>query len=149
MERLNRILVLACLNNRFISFFLSMIHPQSGEVQFCNAGHNPPLLVRKDGKIEWLEGGGPVLGILPDISYTEEFVKLEKRDVVVFYSDGVTEANNPLGEEYGEKRLAEFVQMSPPSTSRPNSTGAHSESPELDRRRYRSRRHYPCGRPKT
>ena len=111
MERLNRILVLASLNNRFISFFLSMIHPLSGEVQFCNAGHNSPLLVRHDGKIEWLEGGGPVLGILPDISYEEESVKLEKGDVTVFYSDGVTEANNPNGEEYGEKRLADFVRM--------------------------------------
>ena len=111
MERLNRILVLASLNNRFISFFLSMIHPLSGEIQFCNAGHNSPLLVRQDGKIEWLEGGGPVLGILPDISYAEESVKLEKGDIAVLYSDGVTEANNPSGEEFGEKRLADFVQM--------------------------------------
>jgi sigma-B regulation protein RsbU (phosphoserine phosphatase) len=111
MERLNRILVLASLNNRFISFFLSMIHPLSGEVQFCNAGHNAPLLVRQDGRIEWLEGGGPVLGILPDISYTEESLKLEQGDVAVFYSDGVTEANNPSSEEFGEKRLADFVQM--------------------------------------
>ncbi|MFN8005514.1 MAG: SpoIIE family protein phosphatase [Terriglobia bacterium] len=111
LERLNRILVQASLNSRFISLFLCMIHPLSGEICYTNAGHNAPLVVRSQGTIEWLESGGPVLGILPEVVYTEESVRVEKGDIAVFYSDGVTEANNPQGEEFGEKRLAEYVQM--------------------------------------
>lgn len=109
VERLNRILTAASLNNRFISFFFSVVVPATGEMSYCNAGHNPPLLVRSSGQIEWLDGGGPVLGILPEIPYEERQIQLEPGEVVVLFSDGVTEAANSEGEEFGENRLAELA----------------------------------------
>jgi sigma-B regulation protein RsbU (phosphoserine phosphatase) len=111
LERLNRILTAASLNDRFISFFLSVLDPASGEMIYCNAGHNPPLLVRKNGQVHWLSGGGPVLGILPGINYPEQRCSLDLGDVVVFYSDGVVEASNPSEQMFEESRLAEIVQQ--------------------------------------
>jgi phosphoserine phosphatase RsbU/P len=111
VERLNRILTAASLNSRFISFFFSVVRPETGEITYCNAGHNPPLLVRAGGQVELLEGGGPVLGILPDIAYEEHRCWLKPGEVVVLFSDGVTEATNPAGEEFGEQRLAAVAQQ--------------------------------------
>jgi serine phosphatase RsbU (regulator of sigma subunit) len=111
VERLNRILTAASLNNRFISFFFSVVRPETGEITYCNAGHNPPLLVRSGGQVECLEGGGPVLGILPDLAYEEHRCWLQPGEVVVLFSDGVTEATNPAGEEFGEQRLAAVAQQ--------------------------------------
>jgi phosphoserine phosphatase RsbU/P len=111
VERLNRILTAVSLNNRFISFFFSVVRPETGEITYCNAGHNPPLLVRSGGQVECLEGGGPVLGILPDLAYEEHRCWLQPGEVVVLFSDGVTEATNPAGEEFGEQRLAAVAQQ--------------------------------------
>jgi len=80
-------------------------------LRFANAGHNPPIMVRASGETQRLEGGGPVLGILPPAGYTEECKRLERGDMLVLYSDGVTEANNPDYEEYGEERLIEVLKQ--------------------------------------
>jgi serine phosphatase RsbU (regulator of sigma subunit) len=111
VERLNRILTAATLNSRFISFFFSLVRPETGEVTYCNAGHNPPLLVRSGGQVEWLEGGGPVLGILPETVYEEHRCWLQPGEVVVLFSDGATEATDSMGEEFGERRLAALAQQ--------------------------------------
>jgi phosphoserine phosphatase RsbU/P len=111
VERLNRILTAATLNSRFISFFFSLVRPETGEVTYCNAGHNPPLLVRSGGQVEWLEGGGPVLGILPETVYEEHRCWLQPGEVVVLFSDGATEATDSTGEEFGERRLAALAQQ--------------------------------------
>ncbi len=108
VARLNRSLAATCPRNRFITFFLSIIDATTGEITFCNAGHNPPLLVRASGHIEKLEGGGPVLGILPAMTYQRQQCCMEPGDMVVLYSDGVTEAANPAGEEF-EERLPELA----------------------------------------
>src|SRR5947209_10034239 len=100
MTRLNRITSANCPSNRFISLFFCFLDGDSGELTFCNAGHNPPLIVRANGDYEQLKGGGPVLGILPSIEYNEHRTALDKGDVLVIYSDGVTEAVNPAGEEF-------------------------------------------------
>jgi serine phosphatase RsbU (regulator of sigma subunit) len=109
MDRLNRILTAAGLNDRFITFFYALFNPDTLQLAYCNAGHNPPLLIRANGTSEWLEGGGPVLGILPGIKYEKQQATLREGDVVLLYSDGITEANNPGGEEFGEKRLLESL----------------------------------------
>jgi sigma-B regulation protein RsbU (phosphoserine phosphatase) len=111
LSRLNRILTAASLNNRFISFFLSILDPESGEMVYCNAGHNPPLLVRTNGQVHWLSGGGPVLGVLPGANYPEERCRLDLGDVVVLYSDGVVEACNASDQLFEESRLAEILQQ--------------------------------------
>jgi len=106
--RLNRSLVGTCPANRFITFFFAILDATSGDIAFCNAGHNPPFLVRASGAIEQLEGGGPVLGILPNMTYQRRQIRMEPGDLLVLYSDGVTEAANPAGEEF-EDRLPQLA----------------------------------------
>lgn len=110
-DRLNRVLTAAALNSRFISFFFALFDPPSGELIYSNAGHNPPLLIRASGKVEWLTGGGPVLGIVPDACYEEVRCVLNSGDVAVLYSDGVTDATNAQDEDFGEARLSELLQL--------------------------------------
>jgi serine phosphatase RsbU (regulator of sigma subunit) len=112
VARLNRSVAATCPDNRFVTFFYSRLNLRSGELAYCNAGHNPPLLVRSDGTVEHLEGGGPVLGILPGIGYQERSCQLEAGDLLLLYSDGVTEAQSPGGEEFGEERLEEILRKS-------------------------------------
>ena len=106
--RLNRSLIGTCPSNRFITFFFAIIDASSGDIAFCNAGHNPPFVVRAGGAIERLEGGGPVLGILPAMTYQGRECHMEPGDLLVLYSDGVTEAANLAGEEF-EDRLPELA----------------------------------------
>jgi serine phosphatase RsbU (regulator of sigma subunit)/pSer/pThr/pTyr-binding forkhead associated (FHA) protein len=112
VARLNRSVAATCPDNRFVTFFFSLLNLRSGELAFCNAGHNPPLLARSDGRVERLEGGGPVLGILPGLSYQERSCVMEDGDMLLLYSDGVTEAKSPSDEEFGEERLEEILRKS-------------------------------------
>ena len=110
VTRLNRVLRANCPANRFITFFVGVLDPASGELTYVNAGHNPPLLVRAGGEVETLPATGLILGILPAAKYEEKTCRLEKGDVLVMYSDGVTEASRPeVDEEYGEERLARLA----------------------------------------
>jgi sigma-B regulation protein RsbU (phosphoserine phosphatase) len=106
MTRLNRITSANCPSNRFISLFFCILDGDTGDLTFCNAGHNPPLIIRAGGTYEQLKGGGPVLGILPTIDYEEYHARLDTGDALVIYSDGVTEANNPAGDEFEIEGLA-------------------------------------------
>jgi len=109
MVRLNHSVAAHSPANRFITMFFGVIDPRGGEVVFCNAGHNPPILVRKTGEVEMLPGKGTVLGILPEVGYVEQRAELRPGDVLAVYSDGVTEDVSPAGEEFGEARLAETL----------------------------------------
>lgn len=109
MTRLNRGTTAHSPTNRFISFFFSVINPQTGQVQYCNAGHNPPLLVRTDGTVERLETGGMLLGLFAGARFEEGQVVMNPGDTLVIYSDGVSEANNPAGEEFDEERLVQLA----------------------------------------
>jgi phosphoserine phosphatase RsbU/P len=111
MTRLNKATCVKCPSNRFITFFFCVLDLVSGEVKFANAGHNPPILVRASGETKLLEGGGPVLGILPPAIYAEQCEHLDLGDILVLYSDGITEANNPDYDEYGEDRLIEVLKQ--------------------------------------
>lgn len=119
VTRLNRVICSNCPSNRFITFFIAVLDPKSGDLAFCNAGHNPPILARANGQVELLKGGGVILGILPQASYDEQHSRLFGGDVLVLYSDGVTEAvrHGNSDEEFGEDRLAELVASSNQLTS--------------------------------
>lgn len=109
--RLNRITAANCPGNCFITFFAAILDPASGEMQYCNAGHNPPLLLNKNGEVEPLGATGMVLGILPSARYEERTCRLDRDELLVLFSDGVTEACNlDLAEEFGESRLIEFLK---------------------------------------
>jgi serine phosphatase RsbU (regulator of sigma subunit) len=107
--RLNKTICSNCPDNRFITFFMTVANPATGELIYTNAGHNPPLIVRKSGGFETLAGGGVILGILPMAVYKENAAKMEPGDILVLFSDGVTEAANSKDEDFGEARLAEVV----------------------------------------
>lgn len=106
--RLNRGMAATCPRNRFVTLFFGVLDPGNGKLAYCNAGHNPPFLVRPNGEISPLEGGGPVLGVLPAMRYQEQYARMGAGDVMLLYSDGVTEACNPAGEEF-EDRVKEIL----------------------------------------
>jgi sigma-B regulation protein RsbU (phosphoserine phosphatase) len=110
MTRLNKATCAKCPSNRFITFFFCVLDADTGEVAFANAGHNPPIVVRASGEAFMLEGGGPVLGILSIAPYSEMHTHLDRGDMLVLYSDGVTEANNPNYDEFGEERFTETLK---------------------------------------
>jgi len=112
MSRLDRAIAASCPSNRFITLFMLVIDPATGRAVYCSAGHNPALLVRAAGAVELLGAGGTVLGLFPDLGHEERQVELAPGDVVVVFSDGVTEAVREQGgdEEFGEERLARIVR---------------------------------------
>ena len=95
---------------RFISLFYGWLDPATRVLTYTNAGHCPPVLMHAGGKTEKLECGGAVLGQLPGWEYEQCAVTLNERDVLVLFTDGVTEAENEIGEEFGEERLAGCVR---------------------------------------
>lgn len=110
ISAVNRYLAENIPANRFVTLFYAELDPESGSLSFLNAGHNPPLIVHAAGTVEQLASGGLPLGIKPDAEYREGRTQLQPGDVLVIYSDGVTEAVSPTGEEYGPTRLYEVVQ---------------------------------------
>ena len=95
--------------NRFVTLFYAELDPLTGSLSFINAGHNPPIIAHEGGALEQLAAGGLPLGIVPDFDYREGRTQLRPGDVLVAYSDGVTEQTNPDGEEFGTVRLLEVI----------------------------------------
>ncbi len=108
-EKLNELLDDATARNRFATLFFCRIDPSSGLFTYTSAGHNPALLVRADGTVEWLDVRGIALGLARSASYPVGVGRLMPGDVLAIYSDGFTEAFNRQDDEYGEHRLAELV----------------------------------------
>jgi sigma-B regulation protein RsbU (phosphoserine phosphatase) len=109
VSAVNRYLVESIPPNRFVTLFYAELDPKQGMLTFLNAGHNPPLIVHSGGTMEQLAAGGLPLGIMPNADFREGRTQLHPGDVLVVYSDGVTEAYNPKGEEFGPTRLYEVV----------------------------------------
>jgi len=106
--RLNRLLCAKTARERFVSLFWAYFDPLESRLSYINAGHFPPLLIKSNGpvpRIERLAEGGPVLGILPTLRYTQAHCGIESGDLLVVYSDGILEAANEAGEEFGEERI--------------------------------------------
>ncbi len=95
--------------NQFITFFAGIYDRSSSTFRYVNAGHNPPLLARADGGMLDLKRGGLILGAVAEMKYEQESVKLEPGDVIFLYTDGLSEAENPLGEMFDEERVKELV----------------------------------------
>jgi serine phosphatase RsbU (regulator of sigma subunit)/pSer/pThr/pTyr-binding forkhead associated (FHA) protein len=95
--------------NRFVTLFVAELDTQNGTLQYINAGHNPPLVARSGGQVEQLQSGGFPLGILPMADFEVGQMNLEAGESLVIYSDGVSEANNLLEEEFGMDRLMQVV----------------------------------------
>jgi serine phosphatase RsbU (regulator of sigma subunit) len=107
---LNRNVTKRSLPGRFITFFYGLLDPETGKLTYANAGHNHPLLLRKDGGSIELAGHSMVMGILEDVAYQTYEVTLDRGDILALFSDGVTEARAQDGtHEFGEQRLAQFL----------------------------------------
>ncbi len=109
MARLNHGLMRRAIDARYLTSFYGIV-AANGDFLYSNAGHNPPLLVTPSG-VRRLETGGTVLGLFSGTSYDEETVRLERGDVIIAFSDGVTEALNPADEEFTDERLIEAVKI--------------------------------------
>jgi serine phosphatase RsbU (regulator of sigma subunit) len=108
MTRINRALLRRAIEARFATMFYATLTPE-GRLAYCNAGHEPPLVVRARGLTEFLESGGPVLGLLGAATYESAAVAVVPGDLVVISSDGVSEAQNASGHEFGRDRLVATV----------------------------------------
>lgn len=109
MRKVNSLLYESTDSDKFVTAFYGVLDVKSRVLTFANAGHNPPLLLRSDGSSEHLHDGGVALGVLPDAQYEERPQALRPGDVLVLYTDGVSEAMSPDGDQFGEERIQEFV----------------------------------------
>ena len=91
---------------QFITFFAAIYDPAAGRMDYVNAGHNPPRVVRAAGEIIPLETGGPILGVFPGLRYEQGTFDLSPGDLFVAFTDGVTEACDAAEQEFGEERVA-------------------------------------------
>ena len=107
LARVNLALLARGIENRFATIFFAILSP-NGRLTYCNAGQNPPLLFSASG-VRKLETGGTIVGLFPHASYEQEEVQLNAGDLLAIYSDGVSEALNPAGEEYGEPRVQDTI----------------------------------------
>jgi sigma-B regulation protein RsbU (phosphoserine phosphatase) len=98
-------------SNKYLTLFYSVLDPLTGELTYSNGGHNPPLLMRATGEIITLDKGGLPVGLMPGMTYEEDKVVFNPGDVLVIYSDGITESVNLEDEEFGEARLIEVVKI--------------------------------------
>jgi sigma-B regulation protein RsbU (phosphoserine phosphatase) len=108
MAEVNRQLYHQTSPDKFATLVLSRFDAADLILTYCNAGHNPPLVI-SDHEIRRLSKGGMVAGLFEDPEYEEETIGLNPRDVVVYYTDGIVEAENPQGEQFGEDRLADLL----------------------------------------
>jgi putative ABC transport system permease protein len=111
--RMNGFLYQSSAANKYATFFYAQVEDRGRRLRYVNAGHNPPYLVRcANGTVEIVElsAGGTVLGLFPEVEYQEADVDLRAGDLLVAFTDGVTEALNPSDEEFGEKRLKELLR---------------------------------------
>jgi sigma-B regulation protein RsbU (phosphoserine phosphatase) len=104
-RQVNRILCGNIAEGRFISFFYCVLDAGDGVLTYSNAGHHLPAVVRADGSIVRLDRGGPVLGVISGADYEQADVALAAGDRIVLFTDGLTEARDGDGEEFGEARL--------------------------------------------
>ena len=117
LNRVNQLLCEKSLPYQFVTLFLFLLSPQ-GLGQFISAGHNPAYLFRSaTGKIEELESNANVLGLFNTASYESGAFRLDKGDILVVYSDGLTDAQNPQEEMFGEERLLQLIRQEAPSGS--------------------------------
>jgi sigma-B regulation protein RsbU (phosphoserine phosphatase) len=106
----NELLYRSSETNRYATLFLGIYDDASRTLRYANCGHNPPLVLRGDGSLERLAPTGPVLGLLEDWQCTTGELSLSSADLLVVFSDGITEAFDHAGEEFGEARLVALLR---------------------------------------
>lgn len=106
ITRLNRNLCIDNKSHMFVSAFCATLDPDTGELAFANAGHNPPVVISGTGKARFLDvPGNPAMGIVPSVVYEERSMTMKPGDAVLIYTDGITEAMDVRKEQYSDERL--------------------------------------------
>ena len=111
--RINNLIFNNTPPDQFITFFVGVYDPAKGIFDYVNAGHNPPMVLLAEGRIEMMEKGGLLLGAMPDMQYEQGTLNLQKDDLMFLYTDGVSEADNADGEMFGEDRIQALLKKSP------------------------------------
>ena len=110
MKKVNNLICESVKRGEFVTAVYGVLDTRNHVFTFANAGHNPPLLLRKSGKVEPLREGGLTLGILPDRDYEERPIYIDSGDILILYTDGITEAANAKDELFGTERLIALVK---------------------------------------
>jgi sigma-B regulation protein RsbU (phosphoserine phosphatase) len=112
-ERVRRVVVSSLSGGRFVTFFYATVDTAAMKLRWCNAGHNAPILARADGSLVRLSEGGPAFSrLFRDAKYEEREIALTHGDRLVLFTDGVSEAADATGEQFGESRIEELVTAS-------------------------------------
>jgi sigma-B regulation protein RsbU (phosphoserine phosphatase) len=138
ITRVNRLVHGYTEESVFITFFYSVLDTRTGELVYVNAGHNPPCILRADGRREYLDKGGLVIGIMPGSEYESGQATLQAGDDLVLYTDGITEAANPDDEMFGEERLEELL-----------TEHRHASAREIEEKVYSSIKDFAAGASQT
>ncbi|MDH4272048.1 MAG: serine/threonine-protein phosphatase, partial [Candidatus Aminicenantes bacterium] len=110
--KLNDFVYSSSAPNRFISCFVCDLDMTTGRLRYVNAGHNPPIILSKDGKVRRLDPTGFCLGMFPSVSYDVAEVTVDKGETVVLYTDGITDARNSANKDFGEDTLISLLKKS-------------------------------------
>jgi sigma-B regulation protein RsbU (phosphoserine phosphatase) len=112
LERINRLYIHNINFTTFVTVLFGKIDPLTKVLTYANAGHNPAFLYHRNSrKSEWLPPTGAAIGLMEKFSVQPKSVSLESGDILLFYTDGITEAFNPQRQQYGQERLAEIIQQ--------------------------------------
>ena len=114
-DQLNKVVYNNTTRDKFITFFYGILDLKKKEFVYTNAGHNRPIIIRKDGERVSLSEGGIALGLTPDSWYKQGVTHLQEKDLLLIYTDGVVEARNMQQEEFGEDRLLQVLTGNHPS----------------------------------
>src|SRR5262249_12469059 len=134
----NRLLCESTTPGRFATLFYGALDLAARKLTYCNAGHNFPLLMRADGTVEKLETGGVPVGLMPEWNYEENSVELKPGDLLLLYSDGVSEAENSRGDQFGEEAVEVVLKSL-----------AHLPAPEIIQQMLRAVNRFAAGAPQT
>lgn len=109
MQKINNLIYHNTTMDKFITFFFGFLDVRKMTFTYCNAGHNPPYLIHSDCHAQTLDVGGLLLGMMPNVQYEIQTVSIEKGDILVLFTDGITEALDIHDEEYGDDRFLELM----------------------------------------
>lgn len=110
LRRVNDLLIPDTHQGMFVTAVYAVLDPQNGSLTYANAGHNPPLWLRQEGRVERLTRTGMALGVLEGTAIEERSIQLESGDCLLFYTDGLSESFSPAGELFGEQRIIDALQ---------------------------------------
>jgi sigma-B regulation protein RsbU (phosphoserine phosphatase) len=111
-RKLNSFIYESSTDNKFITCFIGILNPATGELEVLNAGHEPPIIRRHDGTIEEIGSGGLPLGIFDDTPPLEcQWLRLDAGDTLLVYTDGITDALNEAGEDYSKARIKDLLRQ--------------------------------------